>query len=128
MDAFVVAQASLFDLENRLRLATLAANEPFLFCTAAGEENFTGVLAWSLKGFMKALKKVDSKAVEFHNLRGDFGSWVNQSLQDKVLAHQLRLIQHSKLKGEELRKMVIDVVRQRFKKLSSQVKAATKIF
>jgi alpha-amylase len=128
MDAFVVAQASLFDLENRLRLTTLTANEPFLFCTAAGEENFTGVLAWSLKGFMKALKKVDSKAVEFHNLRGDFESWVNQSLQDKVLARQLRLIQHSNLKGEELRKMVFDVARQRFKKLSSQVKAATKIF
>lgn len=128
MDAFIAAQTLLFDFENRLRLATLTANEPFLFYTEAGKENFTGVLAWSLRGFVKALKKVDSRAVDFHNMQGDFESWVDQSLQDKVLARQLGIIRRSNLKGEELRKAVIDVGRQRFKKLSSQVQAATKIF
>ena len=32
MDAFVAAQTLLSDFENRIRLATLTANEPFLFC------------------------------------------------------------------------------------------------
>ena len=128
MDAFVAAQTLLFDFENRLRLATLTANEPFLFCTKAGKENYMGVMSWSLKGFVKALKTVDVKAVEFHNNRGDFESWVEHSLQDKVLARQLKEIRVSKQKGEALRKAVLDVAKKRFKKLSADVQAAVKLF
>jgi alpha-amylase len=128
MDAFVAAQALLFDFENRLRLATLTANEPFLFCTKAGEENFTGVMSWSLKGFVKALQAVDVKAVEFHDRRGDFESWAEHSLQDKALARQLKGIRASKLKGEKLRKAVLDVAKKRFQELSAQVQAAVKLF
>jgi alpha-amylase len=121
MDAFVAAQALLFDFENRLRIATLTANEPFLFCTSMGEENFTGVMAWSLKGFIKAIKTVEVKAVEFHNRRGDFERWAQHSLQDEGLSHQLKEIRVSKQKGEMLRKAVITVVDKRFRKLSKQV-------
>jgi alpha-amylase len=128
MDAFVAAQTLLFDFENRLRLATLTANEPFLFCTKAGNENYMGMMAWSLKGFVKALKTVDVKAVEFHNQRGDFESWVEHSLQDKALARQLTEIQVSKRKGETLRKAVLDAAEKRYKKLSTQVQAAVKLF
>jgi alpha-amylase len=128
MDAFVAAQTLLFDFENRIRLATLTANEPFLFCTKAGKENFTGVMSWSLKGFAKALQTVDVKALEFHNRRGDFESWAEHSLQDEALARQLKEIRASKLKGETLRKAVIDAAEKRFKKLSSQVQAAVKLF
>jgi len=128
MDAFVAAQTLLFDFENRLRLATLTANEPFLFCTKAGKENFTGVMTWSLKGFVKALQTVDVEALEFHNRRGDFESWADHSLQDKALAHQLEEIRASKLKEEALRKAVLDAAKKRFKKLSAQVQAAVKLF
>jgi len=128
MDAFVAAQALLFDFESRLRLATLTANEPFLFCTKVGKENFTGVMSWSLKGFAKALQAVDVKAVEFHNRRGDFESWAEHSLQDKTLAHQFKGIRESKLKGEALRKAVLDAAEKRFKKLSTQMQAALKLF
>ena len=128
MDAFVAAQALLFDFENRLRIATLTANDPFLFCTSMGEENFTGVLAWSLKGFIKAIKTVEVKAVEFHNRRGDFERWAQHSLQDEGLSRQLKEIRVSKQKGEMLRKAVITVVEKRFRILSKQVQTAVKLF
>jgi alpha-amylase len=128
MDAFVAAQALLFDFENRLRIATLTANEPFLFCTSMGEENFTGVMAWSLKGFIKAIKTVEVKAVEFHNRRGDFERWAQHSLQDEGLSRQLKEIRVSKQKGEMLRKAVITVVEKRFRILSKQVQTIVKLF
>jgi alpha-amylase len=128
MDAFVAAQALLFDFENRLRLATLTANEPFLFCTSIGEENFTGAMSWSLKGFMKALQTVDVKAVEFHSRRGDFESWAEHSLHDKILARQLKEIRTSKRKGETLRKALVSAAESRFKKLSKQVQTSVKLF
>ncbi len=128
MDAFVAAQASLLDFENRLRLATITANEPFLFCTKADEEHFTGVMTWSLKGFAKALQTVNAKAVEFHNRRGDFESWAEHSLQDKTLASQLKKIRTSKLKGEALRKTLVDTAEKRFEKLSTQVQSAVRLF
>jgi alpha-amylase len=128
MNAFVAAQSSILDFESRLRIATLTANEPFLFHTAAGKENFTGIMSWSLKGFTKALQTVAIKAVEFHSCRGDFASWAEHSLQDAVLTRQLRRISAAKLSGEELRKAIIDVAEERFNTLSKQVQAATRLF
>jgi alpha-amylase len=128
MDAFVAAQSLLFDFENRLRLAILTANEPFLFCTSMREESFTGAMPWSLKGFIKALQTVTIKSVEFHNRRGDFESWTKHSLQDAVLSHQLREIRTSALKGDALRKAIIAVAEKRFEKLSRQVQTAVKLF
>ena len=128
MDAFVAAQSLIFDFENRLRMATLTANEPFLFHTGVGEGNFTGVMSWSLKGFIKALQTIDMKAVEFHNRRGDFESWVEHSLQDEVLSWQLKKTRTAKLEGEALRKAIISVVEKRFNELSKQVQTATRLF
>jgi hypothetical protein len=93
-----------------------------------GEENFTGVMAWSLKGFIKALKTVEVKAVEFHNRRGDFERWAQHSLQDEGLSRQLKEIRASKQKGEMLRKAVIRVAEKRFRKLSKQVQTAVRLF
>jgi hypothetical protein len=128
MDAFVAAQALILDFESRLRIATLTANEPFLFHTDAGEENFTGTMSWSLKGFIKALQTVDIKAVEFHDGRGDFESWAEHSLQDEVLKRQLKKTRTAKLKGEPLRKAIITVAEKRFTELSRQVQMATQLF
>ncbi len=128
MEAYVIAQTLLFDFENRLRLATLTANEPFLFCKKAGKKNFTGVMTWSLKGFVEALRKIDVEAVEFHNRRGDFEKWANNSLLDKAFALQLKGIQASNQKGEKLRKVILEAARKRLQKLSSQVQEAVKLF
>ena len=128
MDAFAVAQALLLDFESRLRLATLTANEPFLFHTGSGKEYFTGVMSWSLKGFVKALRTVDVKAVEFHNSRGDFEQWAEYSLQDKVLSRQLSKVRAEKLKGEALRKELVTAAESRFSQLSKQTRNATRLF
>jgi len=128
MNAFVAAQSLILDFENRLRLETLTANEPFLFYTAAEKENFTGVMSWSLKGFTKTLQTVDVAAVEFHNRRGDFASWAEHSLKDEVLARQLKKAGAAKLKGETLRTALVGVAEKRFNKLSKQVQTATQLF
>lgn len=128
MDAFVTAQALLFDFENRLRLATLTANEPFLFYTNLGKEHYTGIMVWTLKGFIKALETIDIKAVEFHNIRGDFSGWVEHSLRDNILAEQLKTVSASNLRGEPLRKAIINLSKRRFQKLSRQMEEATKLF
>ena len=128
MDAFVAAQTLIFDFENRLRMAILTTDEPFLFYTSMGEENFTGVISWSLKGFVKALQTVDLKAVEFHNRRGDFESWAEHSLQDEVLSQQLKKTRTAKLKGETLRNTIINAAEKRFNELSKQVQTATRLF
>ncbi len=128
MNAFVAAQTSIFDFENRLRTATLTANEPFLFYTNIGKENYTGVKSWSLKGFIKALKTVDIKAVEFHNRRGDFEGWAEHSLQDEVLSRQLENIRTKKQKGETLRKTIINATKKRFNELNKEVQTAVRLF
>ena len=128
VDAFVTAQTAILDFENRVKLATVTANEPFLFYTGIGEKYFTGVMAWSLKGLIKALRKVSVKSLEFHNKRRDLEKWAEKSLKDKKLAKQLKEIRLSRLKGEKLRKAIVRVVRKRFSELSKQVQLATRYF
>ncbi len=128
INAFVAAETSVFDFENRVRMATLTANEPFLFCTGTGEENFTGTLTWSLKGFVKALETAGGKALEFHSKRGDFESWAQFSLKDETLYMELKKVRALKLKGEALRKKLSAVVKARFDEVSAQVQAGTELF
>jgi alpha-amylase len=127
-DAFVAAHSLILDFEIRLRSATLTANEPFLFNTGMGEENFTGVMAWSLKGFVKAIKSVDNKSLEFHTRRGDLEMWAENSLQDVTLALQLEKIRNTKSKGEPLRKALTEVAEKRYAELSTQIQSASGLF
>jgi len=128
IDAFVTAQAAILDFENRTRLATIAADEPFLFYTGIGEKHFTGTMAWSLKGFLKAVREVSTKSLEFHSNRGDLEKWAEKSLQDKALAEQLKKGRVSKLNGEALRKAIINAVKSRLENLSAEIHSATKYF
>ena len=127
-DAFVVAQTLLNEFETRLRLAILTANEPFLFYTGVGKEYFTEVMAWSLKGFLKALKEVNVKAIEFHVSNGDFESWAQSSLKDQKLALRFKEIKSSEENGEKLRETVVDFTEKRFTALNKQTQDATKLF
>ena len=128
MDAFVVAQTALNDFEARLRLSIFTANEPFLFYTATGKEHYTGIMAWSLKGFIKALTEVDAKAIEFHMENGDFQSWIQNSLKDQKLASQFKKIKCSKENGEKLRDTILDSAKKRYATLNKQTQDATKLF
>lgn len=128
MDAFAVAQALLLDFESRVRLSVLTANEPFLFYTGSGKEHFTGVMSWSLKGFVKALKIVDVKALEFHCSQGDFEPWAEHSLKDEVLSQRLSKAKTAELNGEELRKALVTTAEKRLSQLVSQIQSATGLF
>jgi alpha-amylase len=128
MDAFVVAQALLNDFEARLRLAVLAANEPFMFYTDVGKMFYTGVMVWSLKGFIKALNEVNAKSIKFHIENGDFASWAQFSLKDEKLATQIKELKDSKEKSEKLRKALLDFAKKRYETLSKQAQDATRLF
>lgn len=127
MDAFVAAQSLISDFEARLRLAVLTANEPFLFYTGIGESCFTGIKAWSLKGFVKALEEVDAKAVDFHVGNGDFENWARFSLKDAKLADNIKEEMDLAQKGEKLRKTLLAAAKKRFTALSKQVEEATQL-
>jgi len=128
LDAFVAAQASILDFENRVRVASITANEPFMFYTGIGESNFTGVKAWTLKGLVECLQKISVKAIEFHNGRGDFENWAEHSLHDKIFAKQLKKARLTKLKGEALRKAILGLTQERFDKVKRQAQKATEYF
>jgi alpha-amylase len=128
MDAFAASQTLLIDFEARLRMMILVANEPFLFYTGVGKEYYTGTMAWSLKGFTEALKKVNLKAIEFHVCNGDFESWAKNSLKDRQLASKFKEIKNSKEKGEKLRKTIVSFATERYTALNKQMQDATKLF
>jgi alpha-amylase len=128
MDAFVAAQTLLNDFEARLRIAILTANEPFLFSTGIGKEYYIGIMAWSLKGFIKALKQVNEKVLEFHVSNGDFELWAKNSLKDANLAGAFNDIKVSKERGEKLRKVLVASAKKRYAALSKQTQDATKLF
>jgi alpha-amylase len=127
-DAFVTEEAALIDFENRVRLAIVTADEPFLFYAGLGESNYTGIMTWSLEGFARALQKISIKSLEFHDRRGDFEKWAKKALQDKVLIEKLKEIRLSRMKGERLRKSIVKAVKERFEALSKEIQATTKYF
>jgi alpha-amylase len=116
-DAFVNAQGVLLDFESKLRDFVCAANEPFLFYKGSGEENFTGIKAWSLVGFLHALQRIDATLIEFHNRKGDIEKWATLSLRDEELGRRLERIRTSKFQGEELRRKLITAVESRLNEL-----------
>lgn len=127
MDAFVVAQTLLNDFEARVRIGLLVANEPFLFYTGVGKKYYTGTMAWSLKGFIKALQNVDAKAIEFHVANGDFESWAQYSLKDQKLATKISQIKAEDEQGEKLREVMVDAAKKRFATTSKQVQDASNL-
>jgi len=128
LDAYVTAQAALLDFESRVKLASIAADEPFLFYTGEGKKYYTGIMAWSLKGFIKALGKVCLKSLEFHSERGDFERWAKYSLHDDVLAEKLNQLRTSGLKKEKLRESMIKVAEKIFQEKQRRIKEAIEYF
>jgi alpha-amylase len=127
-DAFAVAQTLLTDFEARIKIATGAANEPFLFHTDVGDKYYTGQIVWTLRGFVEALKKVDVKSVEFHVGNGDFESWASSCLRDEKLASELKKIKSLDKRGEALRSLVYEAAEKQFSAVLKKAIDATKYF
>lgn len=93
----------------------------FHFYTGIGE--YTGLSANSLHKFYELTKKVDSAALEFHILRGDFENWIMKLFNDTRLANEFGRIRKSKYKGETLRNEIIEATENayyKFKNLFSE--------
>jgi hypothetical protein len=85
-------------------------------------------MAWSLKGFIKALKNVNVKAIEFHVCNGDFESWAQSSLKDKKLASKIKELTASGEKGEKLRLAMVEAATKRFITQGKELQDATQLF
>lgn len=127
-DAYVTSQAALLDFENRVRLASVAADEPFLFYTGRGKKHFTGKMAWTLKGFIQALKRASLRSIEFHNRRGDFERWARHSLHDEELAERLSQLRTSGKRTNALRKSLIKASEEIYQARKRQTEEATRYF
>ena len=78
----------------------LSPKEAFYFFTSVG--NFTGRIAVSLEDFLKEIRDVDAKSLEFHLHRQDFEKWIIDVLKDPKLAKEIQNLRNQKLTGKAL--------------------------
>jgi len=123
IDAFVTCQSAIMDLEQRVRMLSVAANEPFEFYLGVGEDKATGISSLTLRGFVEAIKKVDIASVEFHNSRGDFERWAKSSLRDQKLAARLKKIRGIGLNGEKLRNEMLRITSSHIDELLERMRS-----
>jgi len=90
----------------------------FYFFTSIG--NYTGENAASLEEFVRKIKEVDAKSLEFHLYRGDFGRWVAETLEDEELAEKIRSLKSLSPSGSSLRNQLYLIVSKRFEKLKGE--------
>jgi len=133
IEAFAVYSSILSDLEARVLqelqrpewiarriLRSLPIDKGFTFFYEFARP--TQWTVYSLEEFESALKAVDVKSIEFHNERGDFERWIRQVIGDNQLAEELEALSKEKLKDENLRKRMLDVVKRRIRSLKQQSK------
>jgi alpha-amylase len=121
-DAFVTCQASLADLEARVRAYAVTPDEPFRFHRRAGDAGYTGIEARSLAGFGAAIQRAPSEAITFHAARGDFGNWAATSFHDSRLAGALRIAERAKGSPTTLRGRLLQVVKQRLRAVHAELR------
>lgn len=96
-------------------LRYLPAEKSFHFYVDIGKP--LNVYAASLGDFCEKILKVDLPSLEFHINRGDFEAWF-AGLGDAELARKTLLVREQKIAGENLRKKLYDVVKNRCEALA----------
>jgi hypothetical protein len=96
-------------------LRELTENEAFYFFTSIG--TYTNKYAISLGDFVRKIKEVDTKSIEFHLNRGDLEKWFTHTLEDKELAQEIKNLQKQNLTGESLRQKLHVIVSRRHEQL-----------
>ena len=96
-------------------LRELSKNEAFYFFTSIG--NYTGECATSLEDFIKKIKTVSVKSIEFHLYREDFEKWVAETLEDRELAQEIENLQKQNTTEEILREKLSAIVSKRYEQL-----------
>lgn len=90
----------------------------FYFFTSIG--NYTGESAASMEEFVKKVKEVNVKSLEFHLYRGDFEKWVAGTLEDEELAEKVRSLKSLNPTGSSLRDQLYLIVSKRYAKLKGE--------
>lgn len=96
-------------------LRYLPAEQSFHFYVDVGKP--LNVYAASLGDFCDKILKVDLPSIEFHINRGDFEAWF-AGLGDVELARKTLLVREQKIVGENLRKKLHDIVKNRCEALA----------
>lgn len=99
-------------------LRKLPRENAFYFFTSIG--NYTGVSATSFEEFIRKIKEVNIKSLEFHLYRGDFQKWADKTLEDRELAEKIRSLQILKPVGNTLRDQLYFVASKRLEELKRQ--------
>jgi DNA-binding transcriptional ArsR family regulator len=98
-------------------LSSVSLEKAFRFHRGLDED--LGVSATSLSDFRQKIQTVDLRSIEFHLLRQDFESWINDGLGDSELAHRISLIRTMGLSGEPLRRKLYETVTARYDELET---------
>jgi len=69
-----------------------------------------GFSALSLDEFYRTIKQVCSDSLEFHLYRGDFEKWLQEVCKDEDLAKTFGTLKTEELKGEDLRKALLQTI------------------
>jgi len=91
-------------------LAYLPMEKSFHFYADTGKP--LNVHAASLGDFCDKIQKVDLSSIAFHVNRGDFEAWF-AGLGDAELARKTLLVREEKIAGEDLRKKLYEIVKNR---------------
>jgi len=102
-------------------LAYLPIEKSFHFYADIGKS--LSVHAASLQDFCDKILRIDVGSIEFHTHRGDFETWF-MGIGDVELARKTLLIREQKISGDELRKKLYEVVKNRYEELDKIRKQA----
>jgi hypothetical protein len=80
--------------------------------------------AASLGDFRDKIQNIDAGSIEFHLNRGDFEAWFT-GIGDFELARKTLLVREQKMLGEQLRKKLHEIVRNRMEELSKMRNATS---
>lgn len=86
------------------------------------KEDYLSYDAASLFEFKEILAKLPLESLTYHHARGDFVSWVKSALGDKVLSNHLEKLTRRDLSGEDLRKVLLQRVIERYVEVYSQAR------
>ncbi|MDI6691453.1 MAG: hypothetical protein QME50_06280 [Candidatus Bathyarchaeota archaeon] len=96
-------------------LAYLPIEKSFHFYADIGKP--LNIHAASLQDFCDKILKIEIGSIEFHINRGDFEAWF-MGLGDVELARKTLLLKEQKFFGEEIRKRLYQIVKNRCEELS----------
>ena len=79
---------------------------------------YTKISAISLEDFADKLGGIDGSCILFHYPRGDFQTWIRDTVGDRELADKMCFIQRD-ISGEKLRQELLKMVQTRISELKA---------